>query len=87
MSKRAEMLRQQNRLAMKNEMEEGFRKMHSVGMARGAYAMAQVILQKANNTELTLEERLTDIVQFCEKCRNIDENKAEPEAGQADDAE
>lgn len=87
MSKRAELLRQQNRAAMKNEMEQGFRKMHSVGMARGAYAMAQVILQKANNTTLTLEERLTDIVQFCEKCKNIDDKKEEEEADQGNESD
>lgn len=87
MSKRAEALRQQNRLTMKNEMEQGFRKMHSVGMARGAYAMAQVILQKANNTTLTLEGRLTDIVQFCEKCKNIDDKKEDKEVEQVNEPE
>lgn len=76
MSKKSEMLRQKNRLEIQQAMHKELSKAHTLGISRGAYAMCQIVLKKANNPELTLEERLTDIVRFCMKARNPDEKKS-----------
>ena len=72
MSKRSEQLRQKNREMLRQAAHDQMSKAHTLGVGRGAYAICQVVLQKANNPDLTLEERLTDIVQFCMKARNPD---------------
>lgn len=83
MSKRSEMLRQKNRLAAEEEARRQLSRAHTLGVSRGAYALCQVVLNKANNTEMTPEDRLADIIQFCEKARNPD---VTAEAEQKDDA-
>lgn len=71
MSKRNEMLRQRNR-----QIEEAARvqmnNAHTLGLKRGTYAVAQIVLIKANDESKTTEERLADIIDFCSKARNPD---------------
>ena len=49
----------------------GLRKQHTAGIAQGAYAMCKVILDKARNESKTAEERLNDVIAFCNVCTNI----------------
>lgn len=51
---------------MRNEFQQGFKDTFRNGLLQGSSAMCKVILDKANNTKLTLEERIADIVKFCE---------------------
>lgn len=73
MSRRSEELRQKNRLAAQEAIRQQLSRAHTLGLSRGTYAMAQVILNKADNTSATPEERLTDIIDFCSKARNPDD--------------
>lgn len=76
MSKRSEMLRQQNR-----EIEKAARAQmsnaHALGLKRGTYAVAQIVLNKANDESKSIEDRLADIVEFCSKARNPDPEQDE----------
>ena len=80
MSKRSEMLRQQRRSEMEKAIQQNLSRMHSLGLARGAYAVSQVIVKKALNEEMSAEERLQDIITFCNKAKNPDEPKDEAPA-------
>lgn len=59
-------LSKQQELQLKNEMVNQFTKIRAGGLLQGAKAMCDVILKKAKNTEKTPEERLSDIIAFCE---------------------
>lgn len=85
MSRRSEELRQKNRLAAQDALRQQLSRAHTLGLTRGTYAMAQVILNKANNMSATPEERLNDIIDFCSKARNPDEKPGDGEA--ADNSE
>lgn len=41
---------------------------HSLGIAQGAYAMCQVVLEMAQKNEVSAEQRLQNIVRFCSAC-------------------
>lgn len=83
MSKRSEMLRQQNR-----EIEKAARAQmsnaHALGLKRGTYAVAQIVLNKANDESKSVEERLTDIIEFCSKARNPDPKHDDMQDGMQD---
>jgi len=83
MSRRSEELRQKNRLAAEEAIRQQLSKAHTLGLSRGTYAMAQVIMNKATNAAITPEERLNDIIDFCSKARNPDQ-KSEDTAESAD---
>lgn len=87
MSKRSEMLRQQRRSEMERTIQQNLSRMHSLGLARGAYAVSQVIVKKAMNEELSAEERLQDIITFCNKAKNPDEKKEETPAEEQQEAQ
>lgn len=45
---------------------EKFEAIRRTGLLQGSMAIAKVVLDKANDTKKTPEERLADIIQFCE---------------------
>lgn len=45
---------------------EKFEAIRRTGLLQGSMAIAKVVLDKANDTQKTPEERLADIIQFCE---------------------
>ncbi len=49
---------------------QGLRKQHTAGIAQGAYAMCSVILGKAKAEGKTAEEKVADIIKFCNVCMN-----------------
>jgi len=51
---------------LRKAFNDGFRATHRTGLLQGAVAIAKVVLDKANDTKKTPEERLNDIIQFCE---------------------
>lgn len=85
MSKRSEMLRQKNRLEAEEAMRKELSKAHSLGIARGAYAMCHVVLEKAKNESVPIEDRLSDVIEFCSKARNPDERKQDEPEDNADE--
>lgn len=46
--------------------KEKFKEVHLNGLLQGTKAISKVILDKANDTSKTSEERLEDIIKFCE---------------------
>lgn len=52
----------------KRVVTDGLKKQHSAGLAQGAYAMCNVILEKATDESKTVEQRLADVVSFCKAC-------------------
>ena len=59
------------------------RKQHTAGAAQGAYAMCKVIRDKATDETKTVEQRLEDVVGFCNVCLNFASNK--PTGGDANE--
>ena len=51
---------------LKEEFEKTLRQTHTRGLIEGCKALSKVILDKANNTDKTPEERILDIIKFCE---------------------
>lgn len=51
---------------LKEEFNKGFETVRRTGLLQGATAISKVVLDKANDTSKTPEERLADIIQFCE---------------------
>lgn len=51
---------------LKEMFEARFKDMFTKGMLRGSTAMCKVILDKANDASKTVEERIADIINFCE---------------------
>lgn len=45
---------------------DGLKSAHRTGLLQGAVAISKVILDKANDTSKTPDERLKDIIKFCE---------------------
>lgn len=83
MSKHSEMLRQRNRM-IENEAKIQMNRAHTLGLQRGTYAVAQIVLTKAQDETKTIEERLEDIVAFCSKARDPDSKPAETSVPEAD---
>lgn len=50
----------------KKEFEKGFRKQYNNGLLSGAYAVCQVVLEKAKDDSMSADERLAEIIRFCE---------------------
>lgn len=53
----------------KRVVTDGLRKQHSLGIAQGAYAICKVVLDKAEDSKRSAEERLADIITFCKTCK------------------
>lgn len=51
---------------LRDAFNEGFKTVRRDGVFQGAVAICKVILNKANAPGKTAEERLSDIVEFCE---------------------
>ena len=51
---------------LREAFNEGFESIHRNGLLQGSVAISKVILGKANDISKTPEERLSDIIQFCE---------------------
>lgn len=73
MSKRSEMLRQQNRHEAEEKIQSELKRIHSMGVLRGAHAMCQVVLSKAKDESKSVEVRLADVIAFCEKAQLPDD--------------
>lgn len=67
MSKRSELMRQKNRRIVEDHITAELKRFHSAGVLRGAHAMCQVILARATDEKKTMEERLNDVIAFCQK--------------------
>lgn len=74
MSKRSEALRQNNRKKAEEHIQSELKRFHSMGILRGAYAMCQAVLQRAQDESKPVEVRMADVIAFCEKAKNPDEN-------------
>lgn len=48
------------------QFEKGYENTYRNGLLRGATAVSKVVLDKAKNTTKTLEERIDEIIKFCE---------------------
>ena len=48
----------------------GLQRQHTAGIAKGAYAMCSVIRDKAMAEGKTAEEKVEDIIKFCDVCMN-----------------
>ena len=51
---------------LKKAFNDGFKSVQQAGLLQGAVAISKVILDKANDTSKTPDERLKDIIKFCE---------------------
>lgn len=51
---------------LKEEFEKIIKKQHTLGLIEGCKAMCRVILDKATNADNTPEERISEIIRFCE---------------------
>lgn len=51
---------------LREAFNEGFEAARRTGLLQGAVAISKVVLDKANDTSKTPEERLADIIKFCE---------------------
>lgn len=51
---------------LKKAFNDGFKSVQQAGLLQGAIAISKVVLDKANNKNKTPEERLKDIIEFCE---------------------
>lgn len=51
---------------LRETFNEGFKSAQRNGLLQGAIAIAKVVLDKASTTDKSAEERLSDIIQFCE---------------------
>lgn len=58
----------------------GLQKQHSAGVAQGAYAMCRVVLEKATDETKTVEQRLKDVIDFCEVCAKLPSGRSAQEA-------
>lgn len=65
---------------LREAFSKGFESTHRTGLIQGAVAIAKVVLDKANNKNKTPEDRLDDIIKFCETSlhnTNIQRTKGE----------
>jgi len=53
-------------MKLRKTFNEGFKSAQRNGLLQGATAISKVVLDKANDTRKTPEQRLEDIVRFCE---------------------
>lgn len=60
----------------------GLQKQHSAGIAQGAYAMCRVVLEKATDETKTVEQRLKDVIDFCEVCAKLPAGRSAQEASE-----
>lgn len=51
---------------LEKAFNDGFKAVRQAGLLQGAIAISKVVLDKANNKNKTSEERLKDIIEFCE---------------------
>lgn len=51
---------------LREAFNEGFKKAHTSGLLQGTKAISKVVLDKATDTRKTPDERLADIIKFCE---------------------
>lgn len=61
--------------ALRQEFKKGFEEQFKNGMTQGAYAICKVIHDKATNDSISVEERLAEIVRFCEVSLNVNQPK------------
>ncbi|MBR4023510.1 MAG: hypothetical protein IKI94_13130 [Ruminococcus sp.] len=59
-------MNKQDEKMLKKTFEEGFQKSFNDGMLQAGRAICKVIHDKATNTKKSPEERIADIVKFCE---------------------
>lgn len=65
---------------LREAFNKGFESIHRTGLTQGAVAIAKVVLDKATNKNKTPEEKLDDIIKFCEKSlHNIDTRRIKGE--------
>lgn len=65
---------------LREAFNKGFESTHRIGLVQGAIAIAKVVLDKANNENKAPEDRLDDIIKFCEKSlHNIDTRRIKGE--------
>lgn len=65
---------------LREAFSKGFESTHRTGLIQGAVAITKVVLDKANNKNKTPEDRLDDIIKFCEKSlHNIDTRRIKGE--------
>ena len=50
---------------LQEAFDDGFKSTYRAGLWEGTVAVSKVILDKANDTSKTVEERLKDIIKFC----------------------
>lgn len=51
---------------LRQEFKEGFQRQFRNGLSQGVYAISKVIYDKATNNSVSAEERIAEIVSFCE---------------------
>ena len=51
---------------LREEFKKGFQEQFRNGMAQGVFAISKVIHEKATNASMSADERLADIIAFCE---------------------
>lgn len=61
---------------LKKEFGRGFEEQFKNGLAQGVYAVSKVVFDKASNEELSPEERLADIANFCKVSLDVNSPKA-----------
>lgn len=60
-----------NDQVFKRVVTGGLQKQHTAGVAQGAYAMCKVVLEKATDETKPVEQRLEDVIAFCEICTKL----------------
>ncbi len=59
-------------LLFRQIVTDSLQKQHMAGLTQGAYAMCQVVLDKAKDDSKTADERIADIIRFCSTCIGAD---------------
>lgn len=67
----------------RQEFQRGFRRQHTAGISQGAYAMCKVIHDRAVDSRMTVDSRLSWITSFCETMISNHNKEVQPDAGQS----
>lgn len=69
-------MNKKDEIKMKKAFDEGFKAVFQQGLLQGSKAICHVILEKAKGVDQTDEERLCEIIKFCEvSLQNKNEKK------------
>lgn len=68
---------------LREEFRKGFERQRTEGIAQGAYAVSKVIYDRVIDPKLTVDERLSWVISFCETVISNHEKEVRPDAGQS----